>query len=487
MNLMKMLPLLTLLTLLTTASAQDDRNEMDPGGMDHSTMDHARSRPVAMDETDPSTMDHSTMDHSTMDHSTMDHSTMDHSTMDHSTMDHAAMDHSGTSETVETPAADGPDDGEREIAYWVAPMDASYRRDRPGKSPMGMDLVPVYSDELAPPGTVRVGEAVQQQMNLRTAQVREGRLWRRIDTVGRVTWDASRLTHVHSRVAGFVGEVAIDAVGEPVDEGQLLYTLYSPELSNAQDELLRARRGGDGLLASARARLRTLGVQPAVIERIEQTGRAIEYLPWYAERSGVVSALGARAGMRVTPDIELMEIAAETPVWIIADVAGGQVDWLAPDQPAEITTAYRPGETFRSRIDYLYPELDPVSRTQRVRLPVGPDPSENDPEFDESPLLKPNMWVDVRIFAGPVDGNVFIPREALIRTGTGERVVVRTDAETFEIRQVRSGMESGEFVAILSGLRPGERVVTSGQFLLDSEASVAADGERMTGGGHAHH
>jgi len=419
----------------------------------------------------PADRDHSEMDHSEMDHSEMDHSEMDHSEMDHSEMDHSQMDHS----QMDPASASG--DGEREIAYWVAPMDPNFRRDRPGTSPMGMDLVPVYVDELAPSGTVRVGQAVQQQMNLRTASVREGRLWRRIDTVGRVAWDAERISHVHSRVSGWIGELAIDAVGDPVTEGQLLYTLYSPDLVNAQDELLRARNGGAGLLASARARLRTLGVQEPVIERIEREGRAIEYLPWYAERSGVVSMLGAREGMRVTPELELVEIAAETPVWVIADVAGRQVDWLREDQVAEITTDYRPGTAFRARIDYLYPQLDPATRTQRVRLPV---------DLDE-PLLKPGMWVDVRIFAGPVDGNVFIPREALIRTGMNERVIVRSEAETFEVREVTSGMESGEFVAILAGLQPGETVVTSGQFLLDSEASVAADGARIEGGGHAHH
>jgi len=396
-------------------------------------------------------------------------SEMDHSQMDHSQMDHSGMDH---------PSSQGGDPGsERDIAHWVAPMDPSYRRDRPGQSPMGMDLVPVYVDELSPAGTVRVGAAVQQQMNLRTAAVREGRLWRRIDTVGEVVWDASAISHVHSRVSGWIGEIAIDTVGEAVEEGQLLYTLYSPDLSNAQDELLRARSGGAGLLASARARLRTLGVQDDVIERIEREGRSLEYLPWYAERSGVVSRLGARDGMRVTPDMELMEIASTAPVWVIAEVVGRQVDWLGQGQVAEISTDYRPGTRFRARVEYLYPALDPVTRTQRVRLPV---------QLDE-PLLKPGMWVDVRIFAGPVDGNVFIPLEALIRSGQTERVIVQTDEDTFEVREVSSGMESGEFVAILAGLRPDETVVTSGQFLLDSEASISADGARMEGDGHAHH
>ncbi|OAB55203.1 hypothetical protein AY599_13585 [Leptolyngbya valderiana BDU 20041] len=425
-------------------------------------------------ESNSAAMDPSEMGHSQMDHSQMDHSQMDHSQMDHSQMDHSQMDHSGMN-----PSSPDPEQaaGEREIAYWVAPMDPNFRRDEPGLSPMGMALVPVYVDELSPAGTVRVALATQQQMNLRTATVREGRLWRRIDTVGEVVWDASQISHVHSRVAGWIGDIAIDTVGEEIEAGQLLYTLYSPELSNAQDELLRARSGGAGLLESARARLRTLGVQARVIQRIEDEGRALEYLPWYAERAGVVSALGARDGMRVTPDLELIEIASTAPVWVLAEVAGRQVDWLAEGQVAEITTDFRPGTPFRARIDYLYPALDPVTRTQRVRLPVAID----------DPLLKPGMWVDVRIFAGPVDGRVFIPREALIRTGKNERVIVQTDDETFEVREVSSGMESGEFVAILAGLRPGETVVRSGQFLLDSEASLSSMGESDSGDPHAHH
>jgi len=419
---------------------------------------------------DHSDMDHSQMDHSGMDHSQMDHSEMDHSEMDHSEMVHSQMDHS---QTQPSGAADGT--GEREIAYWVAPMDPNFRRDEPGQSPMGMALVPVYFDELSAAGTVRVGGAVQQQMNLRTARVREGQLPRRIQTVGRVTWDAERLSHVHSRVSGWIGQLSVYAVGDQIETGELLYTLYSPELSNAQDELLRS--GSGDMRAGARARLRTLGVQNSVIERIEREGRAIEYLPWYAERSGVVSMLGARPGMRVTPDLELVEIAAESPVWVIAEVVGAQVDWLAENQSAEITSSYRPGQTIQASIDYLYPELDPITLTQRVRLPV---------DLDDA-LLKPGMWVDVEIMAGPVTGQLFIPREALIRTGQSERVMVRSADDFFEVRQVRAGLESGEFVAILDGLTAGETVVTSGQFLLDSEANVSVDADRMQGGGHAHH
>ncbi|GAB4172753.1 MAG: efflux RND transporter periplasmic adaptor subunit [Wenzhouxiangellaceae bacterium] len=366
--------------------------------------------------------------------------------------------------------------GEREIAYWVAPMDPSYRRDRPGKSPMGMELVPVYADELPAPGTVRVSASVQQQINLRTAPVREGRLWRRIDTVGRVQWAADRLRHVHTRVSGWIGEVGVAAVGDEVTAGALLYTLYSPELSNAQDELIRARARGGELLQAARDRLHTLGVQRAVIERIEQSGRALEYVPWYAEHGGVVTRLNARDRMRVSPETELFELAADDLLWVIADVAGRQTDWLAVGQSVEVRTDYRPGRLWESTISHLYPELDPVTLTRQVRIEV--------PGIADG--LSPGMWTRVRIYAGPVDGQIFIPREALIRTGRDERVIVRTADESFEVRPVVSGMESGPYVAILAGLKPGEQVVTSGQFLIDSEASIHAEGTRLQGGGHGH-
>jgi len=368
------------------------------------------------------------------------------------------------------------DNGEREVAYWVAPMDSSYRRDEPGKSPMGMDLIPVYVDELGEPGQVRVANPVQQQMNLRTGTARRDRLWRRIDTVGQVELDESAIHHLHTRVDGWIQHIDVTSVGERIKTGQRLFTLYSPRLISAQDEFLQALRRGEGMLIeSAAQRLRTLGVQPEFIARLRESRETVENVPWFARHDGVVLQLGARHGMYVEPGDTVLETVSLERVWVIADVFARHSEWLATGHPAEIRTAYSPGKTFDSRIDYVYPLLDDPTHTVRVRLPVD----------NAQRQLKPGMWTDVRIFAGPVDDQLIVPREALIRTGQSERVVLRIEEELFEVREVVSGMASGDYVAIVDGIEAGDVVVTSGQFLIDSEASQNA-GEQRLGGHHDH-
>ncbi len=367
-------------------------------------------------------------------------------------------------------------DGEREIAYWVAPMDPNYRRDEPGKSPMGMDLLPVYVDELTEDGQARVSQAVQQTMNLRTYTARRDRLWRRIDTLGSIHYDQSRLHHVHPRVEGWIQELDVAAVGDPVRTGQRLFTLYSPELVNAQEEFLQARRRGEAtLIDSARRRLEALDVQPQIIERLERDRQAIMYVPWHASHDGVITQVNARHGMFVARGTTVLEIADLSTLWLIAEVFDRHAQWLETGQPARLEFSYRPGQPMDARIDYIYPELDPTTRAIRARIVV---------ENIEG-LIHPGMWADVRIFAGPMDDQLIIPREALIHTGQSTRVVVRIDNDHFEVREVVSGMESGNYVAIRDGLVAGEDVVTSGQFLIDSEASRRAGHQRI-GGGHDH-
>jgi membrane fusion protein, copper/silver efflux system len=366
--------------------------------------------------------------------------------------------------------------GEREVAYWVAPMDSSYRRDEPGQSPMGMDLVPVYVDELAESGQVRIGPSVRQAMNLRTFSARRDRLWRRIDTVGRVQVDESAIHHVHPRVSGWIQAVDIASEGDTIRAGQRLFTLYAPDLVNAQEEFLQALRSGRAAqIESARERLLTLGVQSEFVDRLAETREVVSDIPWFARHDGVVTALGARHGMFVEPGETIIEMVDLSSVWVIADVFPRHANWLAQGQPVEIRTPFRPGRTFEARVDYVYPLLDTDTRTVRARIPVdNPDG-----------LLKPGMWADARIFAGPVEDRLIIPREALIRTGQSERVVLRVEDDLFKIRNVVSGMESGDYVAIVEGLEAGEVVVTSGQFLIDSEASQNA-GEQRLGGHHDH-
>lgn len=359
---------------------------------------------------------------------------------------------------------------------WSCPMHPQIREDGPGRCPIcGMDLVrrgaPAHH-----PGHIQVLPAVQQTMNIRTAEVRRDRLWRQIDTVGLVEWDESRLHHIHPRTAGWIQEMDISSEGDPVRAGQRLFTLYSPELVNAQDEFLQAlRRGEPGLISSSRERLLALDVQPEFIDQLEKSRQRMTAVPWNARMDGVVTRLGARHGMHVTSGDMILEIANLSRVWVIAQVFDRHSDWLAEGQVARISPSYAPGEVHETTVDYIYPRLDATTRTTRVRLVLD----------NGKPGLKPGMWTSVQIFAGPVEDQIIIPREALIRTGHSERVVLRAHDDHFEVREVTAGMESGEYVAIRSGLEPGETVVTSGQFLIDSEASLQAAHLRL-GGQHDH-
>ena len=375
-------------------------------------------------------------------------------------------------------AANPDDDQEREIAYWVAPMDPSYRRDEPGKSPMGMDLKPVYTDELSEAGQVRVQPGVQQAMNLRTARVQRDRLFRRIDTVGRIQVDESTVHHLHPRVEGWIDELDIDAAGEIIETGQRLFTLYSPELVNVQEEFLQALRSGRAdMIEATRQRLQVLDVQPAVIERIERDGKAMLYLPWYARHDGYVLELNVRHGMHVTPGLMMLTMANPESVWLIADVFSGQIDWLAPGHRVDVSLSSAPATRYSGRVDFIYPELAEKTRSARVRIILN----------NADGKLRPGDWASLSIFAGPKENLIIIPTEALIRTGQEVRVVVQDDDQTFSIREVHPGLESGAYTEILHGLAEGERVVVSGHFLIDSEASIRAGHKRISSHERASH
>lgn len=363
-------------------------------------------------------------------------------------------------------------DEDREVLYWYDPMHPETRFDQPGPSPfMDMDLVPRYADEVTP-GEVEVAPGIQQVMNIRTAAVERGTLVRRIETVGRVDYDQSRLHQIHPRVDGWIEEVGVHAIGEPVRSGSLLFAMYSPELVNAQEEFLSAlRRDNERDLASAREKLGSLAVQSEAIEALERDREVRHALPWIARRDGFVTDLGIRHGMHVGPGDMLLEMVDLSEVWVMADVFDRHAEWLASGQPAHLRSSYDPGTTLHSEIGYIYPQLDTTTRTVRVRIPVE----------NANAALKPGMWVSVAIDAAAAEDRVHIPREALIRTGRAERVVLRDDTTRFLVREVVAGMESGERIEILEGVEAGEQVVVSGHFLLDSEAALGAGFDRLEG------
>lgn len=358
-----------------------------------------------------------------------------------------------------------------DVLYWVAPMDPNYRRDEPGQSPMGMDLVPVYAGAAGrEPGYIKIDPIMAQNLGVRTALAVRSDLPRAFETVGYVAYDEDTVQHVHTRVDGWIERLVAKASGERVTRGQLLFELYSPTLVSAQEEYLAALRSGNrSLTAASRDRLLALGVSSTDIDRLTKDRKARRTVPVRAESDGVIAHLGVREGIFVTESTEIMSVARLDSVWLFADVFERQASWVQPGQQATVRLDYRPGEIFSSTIDYVYPELDPVTRTLRVRL-----------RFDnKSELLRPNMFARVTIDGTGFGEVVHVPREAVIRGGRINRVVVDLGDGQFKVTPVIVGMESGDRVAIRNGLKAGDRIVISGQFLLDSESNIEAALRRL--------
>lgn len=366
-------------------------------------------------------------------------------------------------------------DTEREILHWVAPMDPNYRRDEPGKSPMGMELVPVYADEVdGQPGVVRIDPTIVNNLGVRTAKAKRGPLSRLIETVGYVGYDEDTLLHVHTRVDGWIERLETKASGDPVTKGQLLFELYSPTLVNAQEEYLTALRSNNSLLRSAsRDRLAALGVNAAGIARLDKERTVQQRVRITAKADGVIAHLGVREGIYVTPATEIMSVAQLDKIWVIAEVFERQSAWVKAGQHAMVELDYVPGKTWHGVVDYVYPELDAKTRTLKVRL-----------RFDNaSTVLRPNMFARVTITGEDFGDVVHIPREAVIRGGSVNRVVVALGDGRYRATPVKIGIESGDRVAIRSGLSAGDIVVTSGQFLIDSESNIEAALARMDSAG----
>lgn len=361
--------------------------------------------------------------------------------------------------------------GDREILHWVAPMDPNYRRDEPGKSPMGMDLVAVYADEVdGQPGVVSIDATIVNNLGVRTAKAQRGQLSQRIETVGYVEYDEDTVQHVHTRVDGWIEKLATKATGDPVAKGQLLFELFSPMLVNAQEEYLVALRSNNNLLLKAsKERLAALGVPDSEIARLDKDRTVRRRIRVYAEADGVIAHLGVREGIYVTPSTEIMSVAKLDKVWVLAEVFERQAAWVKPGQQAMVELDYLPGETLHGKVDYVYPELDPKTRTLKVRL-----------RFDNAAeTLRPNMFARVTIQGDSIGEVVHVPREAVIRGGAVNRVVVALGEGRFRAQPVDIGIESGDRVAIRKGISAGELVVVSGQFLIDSESNIGSALARM--------
>jgi Cu(I)/Ag(I) efflux system membrane fusion protein len=350
-------------------------------------------------------------------------------------------------------------------------MDPNYQRDKPGKSPMGMELVPFYAGGDEGDSTVSISPAVVQNLGVRSEKAELTRLWRGIDTVGYVDYDESKVSHIHLRTEGWIEKLAVHSEGERVNKGEYLFDVYSPRLVNAQEELVTALSSKNrGLIRASKERLSALGISDNQIRQLEKDKKVKQRISIYAPQDGVVSDLPVREGMFVKPAQKVMTLGDLSSIWILAEVFERQSQWVKVGQPAEVRVSYVPGMAWEGKVEYIYPSLDPITRTLKVRL-----------RFDNpGEALKPNMYANVKIFGGAKENTIVIPIEGLIRTGREERVIIAIGEGTFEAREVKAGIESGNYVEILKGVDEGDEIVVSGQFLIDSEASMRGSLKRMS-------
>ena len=363
------------------------------------------------------------------------------------------------------------------------PMHPDVVRHEPGVCPIcGMTLVeiePQQHDAGTAPGPahagatgpeVRISPTVVNNLGVRAEAAVTAAPERRAATVGYVAFDERRMRQVQPRAEGWIEGLAVRAAGETVQAGQLLFTLYSPMLESAQQEYLDAQRiGNRDLIDASRDRLRALGLDAATAERLARTGRASGRVPFHAPIGGVVTDLAVREGAMVSPSMVALTITGLGSLWVIAEVPESQAAWVRAGTAAEIRLPSLPGAALAGHVDYVYPELDMETRTLRARIVLD----------DAGPGLRPNMLANVTLLGEAGEPAVMIPRSALIRGGSEDRVVVSLGEGRFAPRRVVAGAESGDRVVIREGLAAGEQVVVAGQFLLDSEANLRAGMERL--------
>jgi Cu(I)/Ag(I) efflux system membrane fusion protein len=358
-----------------------------------------------------------------------------------------------------------------EPLYWVAPMDPDYRRDGPGKSPMGMDLVPVYEEDSQEDaaGTVRVAPALEHSFGVRTAEVRTGMLNPVIRSAGYVEYNDDFVVHMHPRTEGWIEKLHVRSEGDPVKRGAPLYDIYSPMLVNAQEEyLLALRRGNQQLASASRLRLQALQVPDDIIRQIKNTRRVSQTLTMRAPQSGVVDQLNIRQGMYVVPGTEIMTLAQASQVWITTDVFSDGLSFIGGGESVEVTSQAAPGNVWNGVVDYIYPALDTATRTAQVRIRLT----------SPADMLRPGMYASV-VIKPSASETLLIPRDAVIRVAEGTRVVLKTGAGKYRSVPVETGRSDADSVEIHRGLEVGDEVVISAHFMIDSESAKKADLSRF--------
>jgi len=357
------------------------------------------------------------------------------------------------------------DDSGRRVLYWYDPMAPQERFDKPGKSPfMDMQLLPKYADE-ASDTRVQVAPSVQQNLGIRTEQVQKTSFGESIVAVARLEVNERQLHALPSRVSGYVERLHVRAAGDPVSAGQKVAEIYSPELLSAQQEFLALVRAQDltnstDLVRAARERLRLLGMATPEIDTLERNRQATPRFGVYSPLDGFVIELATREGGQIESGATLLSIADLSSLWLMAEVPERDAGRIQPGDVVEARLESRAGEVVSGVVDFIYPSLNEQTRTARVRI-VVPNPDN---------VLRPGMFAQVSLRSAQREA-VSVPSEAVIYTGVRSVVIVKDEAG-FRPAEVRTGAELNGRTEILSGLTEGEHVVASGQFLIDSEASL---------------
>lgn len=386
-------------------------------------------------------------------------------------------------------AAPAAKTSERKIKYWRAPMDPSYIRDTPGKSPMGMDLVPVYEDEggALPPGTVKIDPTFVQNMGVRSEPVRRADIPFTIRTVGTFAYNDRQVTLITTKYEGWIEKVYVNYVGEPVLKGQKLFEIYSPQLVTTEQEYLQAmlyaKRMADtpypdaaarasALVASARQRLRYWDISDAQIDALAESGEVQRTLSVSSPVNGLVVEKMDQAleGMRATAGMRLYKIVDLSTIWVDVQIFEHQVQWLKPGQRATIELPYEPGRRYTGVIRFLHPSLDQKTRTMTVSIEL-PNPGLR---------LRAEMYATVTINVPSAHNVLVVPENAVIHSGLRDVLVLDLGNGLFQARGVTLGVNGNGLWQVTDGVAEGDRVVVSAQFLLDSESNLKDAIVKMT-------